>query len=227
MEVNVQVTSLAVNEGLKTETTYTEDQSTYIKDHFGIETGDGILITRSQIDTKLPTYRRSCSLISPFGQDSFYLTTGFIFELPHDMIPWVNNGDAGSSSVSIIERPDSALSLQEYLSMQIVPNPKYTETVVDFGLGKSDYARAVYDFREIPPEPNVYLKYFSPEKYKKIQAYRADILESREEWKKVAHGLNIPFITSLPDTSIVERLRLEEKRTADNFSEYTNGFTQQ
>lgn len=208
-------------EAVKPVVSYTEDQKKYIKDHYGLEAGEGIFVTRSQIDKTLPTSERSCSLISPFGQDSFYLPTGFIFELDSDSIPWVNNGDAGTPMVSKnSQKPETALSIEEYLAMTKAPNTKYTETLIDFHFGKADSLRAIYDFREAPPKPGLKLKIVNPNKYKQMENDITDFLDIRAEWKNAAEKLNVPFITELPDAAIVDNIRSEDKIISNNFSNF-------
>ncbi len=196
--------------------TYSADQQKFISDHYGIQTEpDSILVTRSQIDKTLPTAARSCCILSPQGQNSFYLDEGFVFSLPSDEIPWVKEGDAGTLVTSkIIDKPEGSITIAEYLSSK-KPEGKYTETVIDFKYGIPTNLKAIYYFKELPEKPSRWLKIVNPKKYSQIEVDIRDISASRDEWRKTAEKYKVPFITTLPDRTLMENIRIEEKRIKD------------
>lgn len=201
---------------------YSPNQRDYIDKHFGFKIKDGmVLIVRAQATLELPTGVRSTSLIVP-EQNSFYGPTGYIIELPFKDIPWVSDGDAGTPRTSNnIPRPEGSMSLSEYLRND-VRSGKYNETVIDFGTGKPNNVRAVFDFREIPSEPGFVTRIVNPKKNHEIKSERDYIKITREGWSKKAQELGVPLITELPDNSIVEEVRRQESEVEHNFKNWVS-----
>lgn len=191
---------------------YSDEQRKAIKEQFGIEARDGeVFITRSQVDSFLPTGNRSCCLLMP-NHESFYTPEGFIYSIPVDKIPWVRDGDAATpTTIKLgIRPPDEAVSLEEYLKTS--HKGQYSETVVDFGFGLSENLVAIYDFREIPPHPSEFLKFFNNDKYLNQSAEHIYAVQKQKEWEVAAKKLNVPFLKTLPDASIVNKIRSDDRK---------------
>jgi len=209
--------TLENNSEIKLNEGYSPEQRQYIQDHYGLRVSPGcVLITRSQATTDFPSVVRSCSVIIP-GQNSFYGLTGYIFEVPVVAVPWITDGDAGTPmTMKNIPPPEQALNIAEYLQKGFYAG-KYNETVIQFSSKSANRLVAVYDFRERIPKPDNFSRIFKPKKFKERTMAVLNYESSSIEWQQKAKELDVLILNDIPDKTLIETVRDQEKQTRVNF----------
>ena len=108
------------NADLQTElregSSYNLRQRRTLSANWGILSEEGhLLVTRSQVDGSSPTGVRSCSVL--VDKQIPYYTSGFFYSVSPTSIPWVTDGDAGTSTsvTNQIRKPEKAISVTEFL----------------------------------------------------------------------------------------------------------------
>ncbi len=201
---------------------YSTEQRNTLSSVWGMTPEDNtILLTRSQVIPDSP--KQVCSTSVMVDKLQPYLLTGYFLEVPPDIVPWVNDGDAGTATgvSNEIRRPSRALPLSEFLNLSQTNQltQPYSETVVDFHQPNTRI-KAIYDFREIPNTPTLLQKLISPKKYEKENAEINYILKTRKAWEQKAKELGVPILYDIPDKELLQQMRQRQMIIQQNYETY-------
>lgn len=207
---------------------YSEQQRKYLENLYGLKIkSNTVLVSRGTLNKNIETGFRSCSVLAPNKEIPYY-ETGFLYAFTENEVPWVNEKDAAIDVYGPdMPKPKDAKSLRDYLSSKIsviqnkdnndlLSSDIYSETVINLD-GKTPVA--IFDFRAIPKEPNLRQKLFSNREVEKNKWDREFILQDKENWKKLADQLKIPFITTLGDEKVLNLIQKREATRKEHFTD--------